>query len=236
MRHTINEWQDFSLKKDVENIAREIKRKEKREHILTVDVFLATLAIVLDHAFSTDSCEKRVVFWIIGGLIVLFTLCYIATKIWDGHKTKKIIKSKMFKVKQYVDLFDNHICYYAMTASTFRENFQVEPSNNDIKNFYFIETNYYVNKCISELTKMENLMEIIFTNDAKESVTSTKIHTSRLDNIILILRNARIRLSEIPISIEETVKISKIYDEHMEEFIKSYNKKFNKSLEWLSCE
>ena len=51
MRHTVNEWQDLSLKKDVENVAREIKRKGKRESILTLDLLLAILAIVFDHLF-----------------------------------------------------------------------------------------------------------------------------------------------------------------------------------------
>ncbi len=234
MRHTVNEWQDLSLKKDVENVAREIKRKGKRESILTLDLLLAILAIMFDHLFSENECERIIVLSVIAGLAVIITAIYFLLKFLDWRKARRKIKSGIIKIKPYVDLFDNNICYYAMTANTFRENFQNESHDSSIKNFYFIESNYYVNKCITELNNMKNLIGEIFTNDENEAVSKAKIHTSRLENIILLLCDARVNPTSVSSSIEDTIRISKIYDARMIKFVETYNKQFEKTIEWTS--
>ena len=120
-----------------------------------------------------------------------------------------------------------------MTANSFHENITAQSSPN-VKEFYFIEANYYVNKCIAELSKINNITSQIFTDREEDVLAYNKIHISRFENILLILQT--IRNNSLPKNerIDNTISLCKEYDKHMEKFIKEYNKTFKKNVVWKS--
>ena len=235
MNRRINEWQDLSLKKDIESITRHITTSQTGNTIISIEVILAVLAIILDNLLpSEEESKRKVAFIIILVVAVILFLFYIARKLYNWHDLRMQIKNKRFKIKPYVDLFDNYICYYAMTSISFAELYAKEKDSNS-KKFYFIEANYYVNKCICELTKMKNIIKDVFGNDNDDVIMHSKIHVSRLENIICILMETRNICNEAPIHLYiDTECIAKKYDEHMRKFIKKYNSEFNSNIVWKS--
>ena len=251
MRHTINEWQDMGLKKDVENITKELQKNKSYEKPLVLEVYIAVITLIIDKIFDfSDGCE-------LAQKIVLSVLLFIATCIFlyavlvyikDYFSTRNKIKSSIYNIKPYIDTFDNNICYYAMTAGNFYENISENQSstNGSSQNtsvvsadkdfFYYIETHYYINKCISELSKMDNVFKDIFTDNVDDVIYNSKIHFSRLKNIVDLLVNIRKNLyqSSSIICNQETNKISKKYDDIMTNFVNRINEsnKFSTKLEW----
>ena len=121
-----------------------------------------------------------------------------------------------------------------MTASNFYEGLlqiSIDLTSRDDQelkekeNFYFIETNYYINKSISELNKLQNVISNVFTNDAKDVICRSKIHISRLQNIVELLFNIRKELNKMSstISYSETLVISDKYDDLMRSILAKVN-------------
>ncbi len=114
MNPKFNEWQEMSLKKDVESIRKNIDNRQEDILLLVFDVFLAILTVILSQVLSdASSICKIIIYSIIGGLSFL-TLVYLICK-WIRNWWKKYnsIKHSKISVKSYVDDFDNSICYYA---------------------------------------------------------------------------------------------------------------------------
>lgn len=253
MKHAINEWQDMGLKKDVENITKELQKNKTYEKPLILELYIAIVTLIIDKIFDySNGCEevKETILWILFGIASAIFIYAVVVYIKDYWATRSKIKSSVINIKPYVDSFDNNICYYALTASNFYESLVLElgstentespnptESNKEKCRFYYIEIHYYINKCISEFSKMENIFKDIFTNEADDVIFKSKIHFSRLKNIVDLLSDIRIKLdNNLEISnASETNQISKKYDEVMNKFIKTINvsKKFSSELKWI---
>lgn len=250
MKHSINEWQDFSLRKDVEKISRELHKTKKYEKPLIIELLITAITLLLDKFLDLfDQCiiVKKVVFSALAffAFITLIYLLYILIKEYLNVKT--IIKKSAVTIKPYVDSFDNNVCYYALTACNFYEDLlqiSVELSEKETKegkekeNFFYIETHYYINKCIAELNKMGNVIENVFTDNTDEVIYNSKIHFSRLKNIVDLLYEIREKLYSMKTvkSFLDTKAISIKYDDVMQDMIKRTNelKIYTNQLVWVS--
>ncbi len=252
MKHSINEWQDFSLRKDVEKISRELHKTKKYEKPLIIELLIVTLTLLFDKFFDLfNQCITiQIVVYSILAILAFITLLYLLyTFIKEYLDVKTIIKKSIVIIKPYVDSFDNNVCYYALTACNFYEDLlqiSVELSEKETKegkekeSFFYIETNYYINKCIAELNKMGNVVENVFTDNAEEVIYNSKIHFSRFKNIVDLLCQIRKNLysMETTKSFSDTKAISVEYDDVMRNMIKRTNELniFKDQLEWVEKE
>lgn len=249
MKHSINEWQDMGLKKDVENINRELQKNKSFEKPLIIEIYIAVITLIIDKFFDYSQGSQMLQKIILLILLSIATLIFIYALIVytkDYFFIRRKIKSSIYSIKPYVDSFDNHICYYALTASNFYENFiedKIATQKTDMDpqqfaenkhQFYYIEAHYYINKCILELSKMDNTFKDVFTEKSEDVIWDSKIHFSRLQNIVDLLINIRNNLYENSSSVEAD-QISKNYDKIMLEFIGKINEtnKYSTKLAWI---
>ena len=250
MKHPINEWQDLSLRKDVENISRELRKKKNYEKTLLLEILIATITLLFDKFFDLfNNCEmmKKIVYGILAFAALAILIYVLSGLLKEYFEVKSIIKKSIVAIKPYVDSFDNNVCYYALTACNFYEDLlQISTGlsgneTNAVKekeNFFYIETNYYINKCIAEINKMENVIENVFTDNAEDVIYYSKIHFSRLKNIVdlmLEIRKHLYTMNKVK-SFSETKTISEKYDEVMRNVVLRTNRLnlFNDKLLWIT--
>lgn len=249
MRQSINEWQDFSIKKDVEKISRELHSNKKYENTLIVEIIIAMVSLLFEKLFDLNTkyiLLKKTVFGALSliAVLILFYLLYIYLK--DYFDTRNNIKKSKVQVRPYVDSFDDNICYYALTACAFYEellqlytNQSGKKTGETIKkeSFFYIETHYYINKCIFELNRMENLYINVFTDSPNDVICKSKIHFSRLKNLVELLYEIRLSLYSMKTieSFCDTNAVSKEYDEIMRNLIERTNSinPFKDKLFWV---
>lgn len=252
MKHTIDEWQDMGLKKDVENITKELQKNKSYEKPLILELYIAVITLITDKIFDlANGCElvQKIVLYVLLSIATGIFIYAVFTYIKDYFATRSKIKSSINNTKPYIDSFDNNICYYAMTTGNFYKNISgtnattipstSQPAstfNTDKEQFYYIETHYYINKCISELSKIDNIFKDVFTNDVEDVIYNSKIHFSRLKNIVDLLVNIRKNLYQCSSTVcnKEADEISGKYDAVMQEFVDRINRsnKFTTKLEW----
>ena len=159
-------------------------------------------------------------------------MLYSLWVLWKNRREQRNnIKREVVRIKPYVDIFDNNICYCALTASSFfteydemRKGISTDQWHDDKTIFYYIECNYYINKCIAELDRMQGVAQDIFTNNPDGVIQQSKIHIIRLQNIVNLLSTILSSLyNDFKCSsvanqkaMSETNKISKEYDSIME--------------------
>ena len=90
-------------------------------------------------------------------LLVVVPAAIFIRGVYKKEKFQADLK-KVMPVEYLVDLFDNEICYNAMTADSMRDHMmnENEAFEDEIRKFYFIEAAYYANKAISQLFNFKN--------------------------------------------------------------------------------
>ena len=253
MKQSINEWQDLSLKKDVEKIRQELQKSKKYEKPIIIEILTVVITILLDRFYDIFSkCElAKLIIYCVLIFVAGFTLVYLfCSLLKEFFELKSRIKTSTVKIKSYVDTFDNNVCYFALTACNFYENLlQITDELNKTDNlkekdrereresFFFIETNYYINKCIAELYGMENVIQNVFTDNPENVIHNSSIHFSRLKNIVDLMfeiRNSLYTMNSIK-QFAETKIVAEKYDRVMQSFVSRTNelKLFKDTLSWL---
>ena len=100
-----NEWQEMSLKKDVEKIVSILDKKKTLEISVLWEAFLAFLAMALDHADIMDIIPKGKVLLTIAAAAPLALMgCRMAK-----HRIQEMKEHKTFgrAKSEFVDEFDN---------------------------------------------------------------------------------------------------------------------------------
>lgn len=244
-----NEWQEKSLKKDVEKIVSILSQKRTLETSVLWEAFFALLAMVLDHTNFISAFPISAALLIIAAfsplVIIVILMLNLRRKRTIEYKTLSRSKSK------FVDDFDNRVCYWVMTASSFcdalsgkiTELSSGEPDENIP--FIFQEANFYVNKTIDRLHVMQPSAKVIFNS----GVDSSKLIDSyRLETVIRILKQVREKsyaleekleqngnLSEYGIQLVKNQKESDmIYDKRMQQILSSQDIKgiIQKEIPW----
>lgn len=232
-----NEWQEMSLKKDVESIVIILKRKKQIEALAFSELGIAFLTIVLDNLNLLKGNP------LITGILVVLALTpigvsigIVAYRFFKNYRERAGLKHAH---NDLVDDFDNKVCYWVMTAVSFYDLLE-EKGNMHNRNsldesipFLFQETNFYVNKSIEKFHEFEPAAMTIFNNGEGRS---KQINNYRLETVIQILYQVRknsytyidslqTRLSK---SANHTIacqkKNDKEYDEVMNNFLAAIQK------------
>lgn len=183
------DWQTFSQKKNIEEIARNTKDKNDIQLTAAIEIFMAIATLVLDNIFS-GNLDDRIWFIIliislipIIRLLLIYVLRYVS-QYRSGYDLPN--------PQDMIDLFDNDICYYVLMAESYSHEFKDLKNNNikeftSIEKFCFIETCFYIIKAIHDLYRMSGVIDKVFSVDASDLISNRKVSLTRLKNIFNIL-------------------------------------------------
>ena len=139
------DWQTFSQKKNIEEIAKNTKDKNDIQLTAVVEIFMTIASIFADNVLSGTlhsilAASSVPIIWLLSKYIIRF---------WK----KNLPGSDIPNSQDMIDLFDNDICYYVLMAESYSKEFSdakkiKKECITDVDRFYFIETCFYVNKAI----------------------------------------------------------------------------------------
>lgn len=235
MKNKVNEWQELSLKKDIEKISRVITRNKLITYAFIFDIAIAVIAIVIDKFLSpADESNRTWLFWalFVMSLVPLVVILLIAIR---DQIRKRNGAYNVYSVSELIDSFDNDICYYVMMANTYNQmlNDSIKQGDNNVAVFYYIETWYYVNKAKSKMHKMLYKTKQIFTKEPNDVLQRNMISISRLVNIIMIIEDIRVSSNKfiddksLVLTDKSIVEINREYDKSYRNFISKINENFN---------
>lgn len=227
-RIKFNDWQDMALKKDTETIIKSINSHEPVFFSLCIEIIVAVGAVIIDHFFDKEAVNPWI--WIIATIIaVIVPLYMVILKLVKWISAIKRVKKGKLGVRQFVDLYDNQICYYVMTSNSYGHLLTNNTTiRDDEKVFIYQEGSYYNNKAIQELYKMKPVISKVFTPDVSESIDARLIAVYRLTSLINVMKCNRIILdncvkdldSEKIKTIRKQCEINGLFFEMLEDFIK----------------
>lgn len=236
-----NEWSDMGQKKDIETINKKLDSREPIFLSICIEIVIAVGVVLVNHLFDTD--QTPVLVWIITGIIAVMPpvffiiralykyICRIVN-VWNGK----------LNTVDYIDTFDNSICYWAMMCRSFCNLLKDKGTkiSNDEKMFYYQEASYYIFKSIYNLDKMTPVVNKVFTIDAKESINKHVITIYRLETIVNVLKTVSKELELELTNISgyddsklQQIELRKSYNKMMESFIDSINESFSCNLTWI---
>lgn len=225
------DWQSFSEKKNIEEIAKNTKDKNEIQITAAIEIAMGVSSIVSDVIF----CGKVLIIasWVT--LIVsLIPLIWLGIKYSIRFYNKSKRGNDIPNVSSLIDLFDNDICYYAMMAESYTNKLDSIDDNtpSSVKQFYFIETCFYINKAIYSLSLTSNCKDKLYSTDKKKLHQNRNISYTRLKNIFDILDLCIGRLST-KFNIISNIDIDKNYERLCLQYKDQYNtfKKLFKSID-----
>lgn len=198
----VNEWQELSLKKDIEKILKYLKERRTLEFTFTIDLTIALAAFFLDLIDKNLFVKYIIIVLMCISLGITLGITIINYgKIIKNTFINKYRTYNSFSKEELVDLFDNDICYCIMTANSYYEMLKSllpsEGENNNLFRFYYIETWYYINKAKYQLQRMIYKEKDIFTKDPSQIVNKNMISISRLINLIRLIDSLQISIEEL---------------------------------------
>lgn len=235
MKNKVNEWQELSLKKDIEKISRVITRNKLITSAFIFDIAIAVIAIVIDKFLSpADESNRTWLFWALFVMSLVPFVVILLIAIRDQIR-KRNGAYNVYSVSELIDSFDNDICYYVMMANTYNQmlNDSIKHGDNNVAVFYYIETWYYVNKAKSKMHKMLYKTKQIFTKEPNDVLQRNMISISRLVNIIMIIEDIRVSSNKfiddksLVLTDKSIVEINREYDKSYRNFISKINENFN---------
>ena len=188
-----NEWADLALKKDVETIKRRMLSKQFVILLICVDISLASFSTLISNYNTINIALKVFLYFLISAPLVcpIITFVKFVCNIFKARNGK-------FSTKEYVDVFDNSICYWVMMSSSFLDD--INDDNQmplDEKMFCLQEINYYVNKSIKVINHIALNLSAIVCDKYEEAFNNHKISIYRLITVINLLISLRIRCDSI---------------------------------------
>ncbi len=235
LKNKVNEWQELSLKKDIEKISRVITRNKLITYAFIFDIAIAVIAIVIDKFLSpADESNRTWLFWALFVMSLVPFVVILLIAIRDQIR-KRNGAYNVYSVSELIDSFDNDICYYVMMANTYNQmlNDSIKQGDNNVAVFYYIETWYYVNKTKSKMHKMLYKTKQIFTKEPNDVLQRNMISILRLVNIIMIIEDIRVLSNKfidnksLVLTDKSIVEINREYDKSYRNFISKINENFN---------
>lgn len=235
MKNKVNEWQELSLKKDIEKILRVISHNESISYAFIFDIAIAVIAIVIDKFLSpADESNRTWLFWtfLVVSLIPFVVISIIGIR---DQIRKRNGAYNVYSISELIDSFDNDICYYVMMADTYNQmlNDSITQGDNNVAVFYYIETWYYINKAKSKMHKMLYKTKQIFTKESNDVLQRNLIMISRLVNIIMIMEDIRVSSNtfienkKLVLPDQSIAEINRKYDKSYHDFIDQINDNFS---------
>ncbi len=235
-----NDWQTIYSRKEIEDLRKEQKKGRKFDIILYCELFLAIIGFIFDSFLSgeaevLDASNNNILYkintnnkslfvWmsvLILGVIILIILIAIP----DHIQTKKNnLRQKLKNEKDIVDIFDNKINFYIMSAESIDLSGINLESKRYVDWYYYIEKSYYTNKCTLLLQSVKStLKNAIQEDDQIDGVVGCKISKARFFNIIKLIESQYFLLSNIEAEYnmnitdakdEETILMEKVFSEN----------------------
>lgn len=190
-----NEWSEMGLKKDIEKISKKMDSNEPVFLSICFEIVITVGVVLIDHLF--DAQNIPIIAWIITAIVALIPPIIALIASVKRFISRVIsVKNGQLKTIDYIDTFDNSICYWAMISRSFCNLLKKDRDNlsNDEKMFYYQEANYYIYKSILKLDEMRPISNKIFANPDDNTVGKHIITLERLETIINLLKNATIEL------------------------------------------
>lgn len=226
-----NEWQEMSLKKDVESIVQILKRKNQVDVLVFIEIGIALVAFILDNG---DLLTRNG--WLEGILIALAVipfLVFLYLTLRRLSNNYKEITDLSFAKNELVDDFDNKVCYWVMIAVSFCDLLEEKNGMNGNTTvdesipFLFQETNFYVNKSIEKFHEFQPVAKVIFKNGSSRS---KQINSYRLETVVQILNQVRKRSynvinnmeSKLSDSAKHTINCQKTNDTEYNHIMKNF--------------
>lgn len=127
-------------------------------------------------------------------------------------------------MQQMIDLFDNDICYYVLMAESYADELRKIDKNTpgEVDKFYFIETCFYTNKAIYNLSLTTNVINRLYSDDVEELYKKRKISLTRLYNLFRII-DSIIEMIENYFDIISDIDQKQNYKELFSKYKMSYN-------------
>jgi hypothetical protein len=230
MKLSVNDWQDFSLKKDIEKLNKLVQRTCETGSTVVFDIAVAFGAIIFDRLFDYDNNKIVVVVYLIATLLIIASLVRLfSRKIITLIRNNSITVSSR-DVREYIDSFDNEIWCYVMMSDSFLDLLTNDiTADNHRKTFYYSQTCFWVNKSIKKLFGMIRKLNKIFANKNTEIVILQKVSVARLTNLLDIILNIKKTAYEEKNEFEildEYLTANEDYDKMLDMFIKKVHDEF----------
>ena len=235
------DWQNMALKKDTETILKKLNSHEPIFFSLCWEIVIAIGVVIVDHLFDTEKVGPMIWIIVAGGALLpaIFILLY---KLISWSSTIVRVKRGNYSIRDFINTFDNNICYFAMTSDSYchlLDNLQTE--GNQEKVFLYQEGCYYNNKAIQELYKMKPVISKVFSKDINKAAKKRLIALYRLESLLQIMRNNENKLnekvnnfSESAISSQKEMNI--IYADMINSFINDLNQIFQTEISLFTCD
>ena len=219
------DWQTFSQKKNIEEIAKNTKDKNDIQLTAVVEIFMTIASIFADNVLSGT---LHSIVWILilaaSSVPIIWLLSKYIIRFWK----KNLPGSDIPNSQDMIDLFDNDICYYVLMAESYSKEFSdakkiKKECITEVDRFYFIETCFYVNKAIYNLSKTANNFNVIYSDDVNELYNNRKISITSLSNLLGILDSV-IKIIEDNFDIISDVDKKENFRELFRKYCDSYEK------------
>ena len=232
-----NDWQDMALKKDTEEILKKIDAKEPVLFSVCWEIVLAVASILIDHLFDTQSVDTMI--WVIVAVAAVFPpVIVLAINIVKFMKKLYNIRIGNYSVEQFVDLFDNKLCYWAMTSNSYAKMLEnMKYIDMDERIFAYQEGCYYDNKAIAGLYSMLPVLDKVFTENIDILHKEKVVALQRLISIELVIAKNQKLLSEAMTDktdderVKEQIKVNSYYNKLLTVLQKQQKEIFHVNIE-----
>lgn len=227
-RVNFSDWQEMALKKDIEQIKKKLSSQEPILFSICWELIIALGSIIADHLFDTENAPVWV--WI----VVIVSAVTPAIVIWLYMVLKWIqaiyrVKIGKFKIRDYVDIFDNEISYWVMLSNAYADMLSEDTiAATAEKEFLYREGCYYNNKSMHALYTMKPNFDKVFSFDLNQVRKRNLVDMERLFNIMNVMNEQQIRLDaavrELNSNrIERQRELNEGYLQELEAFLKDLN-------------
>jgi len=223
MKLSVNDWQDFSLKKDIEKLNKLVQRACDVGSTIVFDIVVAFGAVIFDRLFDFADHKIAVVIYIVTFFLIIASLArlfFIKIKAFL-HGELTFIASR--SIREYIDSFDNEIWCYVMMSDSFLDLLTDNITADDNrKTFYYSQTCFWLNKAIIKLFEMSQKLEKIFDDDNGKVKRNRKVSIARLINLLDIIFNIKEAVEnkkgDLTLS-DEDLTSNKLYHETLNDFL-----------------
>lgn len=216
------DWQSFSQKKDIEEIVKNTRDKKDIEITATIEIAMLVSSIIAPKLFEEN---VPIIVWVIIAIVTVIPLLWLAAKFGMSFYKKRRLGNDIPDVSLMLDLFDNDICYYALMAESYAEKIKMVEGENisNVEQFYFIETCFYVNKAIYNLSLTQACVDKMYSTNSKTLYSSRKISYTRLKNIFNILDES-IEIVKGKFDMISEIDMDNNYSKLFELYLESYDR------------
>ena len=183
----INDWKIIQMRNDLKFIKRKAMGNNAANWSLVIDILLVFLAFALERIIHDEGAIN--VIWIVVVSFGIIIPIFLVVVEWIKIKRAEKISRRVLNTKELVSIFDDEICYMIMSAESFEKKLKTVSEINSrqmalIVEFYAIEIEYYLNKAVLLLLKMDNnLTGVLDKND----IANNHISKNRLINSISLI-------------------------------------------------